>query len=74
MEVVITGGALFGSACVIFATVNFLAAWGLARRAKWGWIVAVVLSGLYATSACFPLGVLMLVGLFKRESKDACGL
>jgi tetratricopeptide (TPR) repeat protein len=53
---------------------NAVAAWGLMRRAKWGWVLALVFAVLYAPSACFPLGILLLYGLLREDSKQACGV
>src|SRR5688572_11315765 len=37
-----------------FGLLNFIGAWGVHRRTKWGWIVGICLGGLYAPSICLP--------------------
>jgi len=49
-------GVIFFVGCGGFAAVNFVAAWGLDRRAKWAWIVALLVGGMYAASACCLFG------------------
>ncbi len=50
--------------------VNFLAAWGLGRGNKWGWIVTIILGATYAPSGCLPFGVLLLVAMLRKEVRD----
>ena len=57
-----------------FAFANFAAAWGLKRRKKWAWIVALIVGAIYAPSACLPFGLLILYALLRtgvKESYDA---
>jgi hypothetical protein len=58
--------------CAGFGALNFVAAWGLDRETKWGWIVSLVLAAMYAPSGCFPLGVLMLIGLLQDDVRKTC--
>lgn len=67
-------GGLFGALAFVvsvgFGIVNWLAARGLAERKRWGWILAVILGGIYAPSACLPIGALLLFGLLQKEVRD----
>lgn len=52
---------------VVVGAVNFVAASGLARGTKWGWILSVILGGIYAPSGCMLFGVLILYGLLNER-------
>ena len=54
-----------------FGSLNFVAVWGLGRGAKWAWIMALVLGGIYLPSGCFPFGAIVLYGLLKDEVRKA---
>ncbi len=54
-----------------FGALNGAAAWGLARGHKWGWILGVVLGGIYAPSGCLPFGVIILYGLLNERVRKA---
>ena len=51
--------------------VNFAAAWGLAKGAKWAWITTVILGATYAPSGCLPFGVLILIAMLKTDVREA---
>lgn len=53
--------------CAGFGAVNLLAAHGLGKGAKWGWILALVMGGIYAPSGCMPFGALILYGLLNER-------
>jgi hypothetical protein len=61
---VIGGGLMLG-----WAVVNFLGGWGFSRQAKWGWFVALVMGGIYAPSACFPIGIVLLYGCLNDRTR-----
>lgn len=62
-----TGMSVFLFAiCAGFGAVNFLAAWGLGRGAKWAWILALLIGGIYTPSGCLPFGALILYGLLNE--------
>ncbi|MCK6505614.1 hypothetical protein L6R53_19815 [Myxococcota bacterium] len=52
-----------------FGLLNFVAAWGLGRRAKWAWIMTIILGGIYAPSGCMPFGVLLLYAMLNAEGR-----
>lgn len=52
-----------------FGLLNFLGAWGVHRRTKWGWIIGICLGGLYAPSICLPFGVVVLYGLLNERTR-----
>jgi len=49
--------------CAAFGAVNFVASYGLRTGRKWGWIMSVIIGGLYAPSGCMLFGVLILYGM-----------
>jgi hypothetical protein len=55
--------------CGGFALLNFIAAAGLARGAKWGWILAVVVGAIYLPSACVPFGAVILYGMLNDRTR-----
>lgn len=57
--------------CAGVALLNVVAAFGLSRRAKWGWFVSLGLAALYAPSGCLPFGVAMLLVLLRTETRSA---
>lgn len=50
--------------------VNFLAAWGLGRGARWAWITTIILGATYAPSGCLPFGVLLLIAMLRADVRD----
>jgi hypothetical protein len=60
-------GAFFGG-------LNFVAAWGLKSRAKWAWIMTLVLGAIYAPSGCMPLGMLLLFGMLNDKTRKNFGM
>lgn len=52
-----------------FGLLNFVAAWGLGRRAKWAWIMTLILGGIYAPSGCMPFGVFLLYAMLNAEGR-----
>ena len=55
--------------CGGFAVLNFIAAAGLARGAKWGWILAVVVGAIYLPSACVPFGAIIMYGMLNDRTR-----
>ena len=55
--------------CAGFGAANFVAAWGLARGAKWAWFVTVIVGGIYAPSGCLPFGVVLLYGMLNERTR-----
>ncbi len=55
-----------------FGALNFVAARGLDKETRWGWILSLVIAGLYAPSACLPIGGFMLVGLLNDDVRKRC--
>ena len=51
--------------------VNFLAAWGLGRGAKWAWVVTIILGATYAPSGCLPFGVFFLIAMLNNDVRKA---
>jgi hypothetical protein len=66
----VVGGFATGMMAAI-AAANFFAAWGLSRRKKWAWLLAVILGGLYAPSGCLPFGALILFTLLRSGVKES---
>ena len=64
-------GVIMFVMCAGFAFLNFVAAWGLGRQAKWAWFMAVILGGLYAPSACLPFGVVLLYGMLNDRTRKS---
>lgn len=60
---------VFALLCAGFAAVNFVGAWGVKKRTKWGWIVGICLGGLYAPSICLPFGAVILYGLLNERTR-----
>jgi hypothetical protein len=60
--------------CLAFAAVPEVAVYGIRRRRFWGWVLGVVLCGLYALSIFFPLGAFGLWGLLDAGSRAEMGL
>lgn len=52
-----------------FGLLNFVAAWGLGRRAKWAWIMTLILGGIYAPSGCMPFGAFLLYAMLNAEGR-----
>lgn len=57
--------------CLGVALLNCLAAFGLARRAKWAWFLSVILGVMYAPSLCMPFGLAILLPLFSEKTRAA---
>jgi hypothetical protein len=55
--------------CGGFGLLNFVAAAGLGRGAKWGWILAVVVGAIYLPSGCFPFGGIILYGMLNDRTR-----
>ena len=53
-----------------FAVVPELAIRGLRKRRRWGWILGIILGGLYTVSALFFLGIPILVSLLKKGAQQ----
>lgn len=58
---------LFGTVGVL----NFVAAAGLKRGARWGWILTVLVGLLYTLSACMPFGLLLLYGMLNGRTRKS---
>ena len=50
-------GAVLTLLCAGFAVVPELAIYGLRRRKRWGWILGLIIGGLYTPSGFFFLGI-----------------
>lgn len=74
-EVAVLFGGIFGVVSLVMGVgiglVNFAAAWGLGRRAKWAWFLTVALGGLYAPSICLPFGAVLLYGMLDDTVRKA---
>lgn len=46
----------------------------LRKRKFWAWVAGLIVGALYAPSLFLPMGVMILVGLLKRESMLEFGL
>lgn len=68
MMVVVGVVAFFFAFCV---GGGFLAAWGLGKRKRWAWIVALLVGALYIPNTCLPFGAMVLVTLLRGGFKDA---
>ena len=55
--------------CAVVAIVNFVAAFFTQRKSKIGWVLGLILGGMYATSCCLPFGVVILVGMLNEKSR-----
>lgn len=54
-----------------FGVLNFVAARGLKQGARWAWILSLVLAAMYVSSACLPIGIVLLVGLLRTDVRQA---
>jgi hypothetical protein len=74
-EVALAMGGTFGVIifvfCAFFGVLNFLAAFGLGQRAKWAWIMTLILGAIYAPSACLPFGAVLLYGMLNDRTRKA---
>ena len=52
-----------------FGLLNFVAAAGLARGAKWGWIIALVLGAMYLPSCFVPFGAVLMYGTLNDRTR-----
>lgn len=50
---------------------NFATAAGLGIRAKWAWFSALVLGGIYVSSACLPFGAVLLYATLNDRGRKA---
>ncbi|MFO0659144.1 MAG: hypothetical protein U0165_04850 [Polyangiaceae bacterium] len=57
--------------CGGLSLASFSAAWGIVRRKRWAWIIAVISGGLYVPSCLFPIGAVMLYGLLRDHVRRA---
>jgi hypothetical protein len=68
------GSVFFGlmglAFCAGFGVLNFVAARGLKNGERWAWILSLVLAAMYASSACLPLGIVLLVGLLRSDVRQ----
>lgn len=55
--------------CAGAAALNFVGAYGLRNGKMWGWVIGLIVGAIYAPSACFPFGVLILYGLLRERSR-----
>src|SRR5688572_4224084 len=55
--------------CGGFGLVNFVAASGLGRGAKWGWILSLVLGAIYLPTACLPFGGVLMFGMLNDRTR-----
>ena len=70
-------GVVFGVIaffCLLLAAVPEIAAWGIRRRRFWGWIMGLVIFGLYVPSLFLPLGAFGLWGLLDAGSRAEFGI
>jgi hypothetical protein len=65
---------LIGIFCALLAAVPEIAAWGIRHRRFWGWVLGVILFGLYIPSLFLPLGAFGLWGLLDRGSREEFGV
>lgn len=55
--------------CGGFGLMNFVAASGLGRGAKWGWILTLVVGAIYLPSGCFPFGGILMYGMLNDRTR-----
>jgi hypothetical protein len=55
--------------CGGFGLLNFVAAAGLGRGARWGWILALVVGAIYLPSACVPFGAVIMYGMLNDRTR-----
>lgn len=60
--------------CLLIAAAVEVVAYSIYQRRFWGWVVGLILFGIYATSLLFPLGVLGLWGLLATGSRAEFGV
>ena len=70
-RIVFMGAAVF---CVLLAAVPEIAAMGIRRRRFWGWVLSLILFGLYVPSLFMPLGAFGLWGLLDAGSRAEMGV
>jgi hypothetical protein len=68
---VLVAFALF---CALLAVVPEIAALGIRRRRFWGWVLGLIIFGLYIPSLFLPLGALGLWGLLDAGSRAEMGV
>lgn len=51
------------------AVFNWVAAFGIYRERKWGWVLTLVLGALYAPSACLPFGIVLLYATLNERTR-----
>lgn len=67
-------GAIFGAFCLVLAVAVEVVAYGIHKRRFWGWIVGLIVFGIYTPSLFFPLGILGLSGLLASGSRIEFGI
>jgi peptidoglycan/LPS O-acetylase OafA/YrhL len=60
--------------CLILAVVPQIAALGIRRRRFWGWVLGLIIFGLYIPSIFLPLGAFGLWGLLDAGSRAEMGV
>ena len=70
--------AAFAAAALVvsggFGALNLLAAVGLSRRAFWGWVLALIVGGIYVPTACLPFGAVIVYALLREDARLAFGV
>lgn len=54
----------------VFSMLYHLIHRGLVAKKYWAWVAGIIVSGMYTFSLFFPLGIMGLVGLLKRETRQ----
>lgn len=67
-------GAMMLGLGVVFGALNFAAAWGLKRQAKWAWVLTVFLGVLYLPSGCLPFGAVLLYAMLSAPGRARFGM
>ena len=60
--------------CLSMAIVPETAIVGIKRRRSWGWVLGLIIFGLYLPSLFFPLGAVGLWGLLDSGSRAEMGI
>ena len=63
-----------GAFCIALAAVPEIAAYGIRRRRFWGWVLGLILFGLYLPSLFLPLGAFGMWGLLDPGSRAEMGV
>lgn len=67
--ILIGGIGLTALISLVIGALNFVAARGLVNGRKWAWFLSLVIGAIYAPSACLPLGVVILYGLLREDTR-----